>query len=134
VAINACMRFFTAALLSSAGRPKSAGEQGKPADAPPPPLAALCAAWSPVFTLATTEPGKAAASAAASGSDTGRDGSGKQEAGCSSNSGGGSGRAVLLAVGTQGGLVWLWSLPLPAAYTLQRTAPRPAAQLVRAVA
>lgn len=32
------------------------------------------------------------------------------------------GGAVLLAVGTAGGMVWLWRLQLPAAYTLQQAA------------
>lgn len=67
----------------------------------------------------------AAAGGGVDSDDGGGSGSRKQDAG------GGSGTAVLLAVGTQGGLVWLWSLPLPAAYTLQQAAPRPAAKLVR---
>jgi len=60
-----------------------------------PALAAVCAAWSPVFT------------AEASGGDN-----------------------VFLAVGTLGGVLWLWQLQLPNSYTMSSSAPYPVLRLV----
>ncbi len=91
--------------------------------APPPPLAAVSAAWSPVFPTA------AAGGSPAAGGDA-SDGA---AAGGSASSGGcraGGAAAVLLAVGTSGGLVWLWRLKLPAKYTLQHQPAGPQLELV----
>lgn len=113
-----------------ATKPSAAAGAQPPQEAQPPPLAAVSASWSPMLPAEAADSGSTAAADAdgstgcargggAEGSAAAADGSADGGGGAAAGSSGGA--AALLAVGTAGGLVWLWRLQLPAAYTLQQT-------------